>query len=346
MTPIATLKRVRGNMRVVGRLVRMERESYPGRLHPSMWRRGFLSSRVNSYPGVEDPSVPYIDDVRYQFRCSSLNPPWGRILLQDKNVFADALAARGLGACAPEVYGLVTPQGLRARSRSAHERLRDQDTVVLKPTTGYGGRAVRLASPREVESMAAPTGTALLVQERVTQHPALSRINPHSLNTIRVLTVRLPDGPVLAVATHRWGTARSAPVDNVSSGGLASEVNLATGQLSPARRLAHDGRPVEFDDHPDTGARIAGVVVPHWSAVRDLTVRLMDAFPEVDHVGWDLAVSDHGVRVIEGNGTTPEVPGMQIHGSFLQDPRLREYYERKGLLSRPRRNVARVRSHA
>jgi hypothetical protein len=147
-----------------------------------------------------------------------------------------------------------------------------------------------------------------------------------------VLAVRLPTGPVLAVATHRWGTARSGAVDNVSSGGIESIVDVATGRLGPAVLLTQDGRRVEFDRHPDTDAQIAGVLVPHWSAVRELTLQLMHAFPELEHVGWDLAVSDQGPRVIEGNGAKPAVPAMQVHGSFLYDPGLRDYYANKGLL--------------
>jgi hypothetical protein len=332
MRPVAVAQRIRKHALTVAHLVRMERRYFPGRVHPAMWRRGFLSGRAVTYPGIEDPSVPFVDDVRFSFRASSLNPPWARILLHDKNVFADALVARGMGAGAPEVYGIVTPAGFLPRSREARERLRSQDTVVLKPTTGHGGRGVRLADPAAVETMTAPSDTPLLVQGRVTQHPELSRINPHSLNTVRVLAVRLPDGPIPAVAVHRWGTARSAPVDNISSGGLSSRVDLATGRLGPARRTGRDGRPLAFDDHPDTGARITGATVPYWSSVRELTLQLMDAFPEVEHVGWDLAVSADGVRVIEGNANNPMVVSFQIHGSFLHDPRLREYYRSKGLL--------------
>ncbi|TFV69940.1 hypothetical protein E4P39_20575 [Blastococcus sp. CT_GayMR19] len=338
LRPVAVAKQVRRNVRTATRLIRMERESWPGRPHPSMWRRGFVSSRLYSFPDIENPSVPLVSDLRFLMHFSSLNPPWARVLLDDKNVFADALTARGLGTYAPEVYGIVSAEGLLVRSAAAHERLMKQTAVVLKPTTGRGGTGVRIVSPAEVEAMVPRFGTALLVQERVTQHPALLRINPLALNTLRVLAVRPPTGPVLAVATHKWGTTRSGAVDNVSAGGLESVVDLATGRLGPAIRLTQDGRRVEFDRHPDTDAQITGVLVPHWSAVRDLTLNLMESFPELEHVGWDLAVSDQGPRVIEGNGTRPAVPAMQVHGSFLDDPALRDYYTNKGLLpsARPR----------
>ena len=336
LRPIAVAKRLRRNVRLLALLMRMERESWPGCLHPSMWRRGFLSSRINSFPHVEDPSVPYINDVRFQFRVSSLNPDWTRPLLQDKNVFADTLTARGLGAYAPEVYGIVTAGGFHARSSDARERFRDQDAVVLKPVRGTRGKGVRLAAPPEVETMAAGFETALLVQERVTQHEALRRINPRSLNTLRLLTVRLPAGPVVAVAMHRWGTTESGVVDNVDSGGVASGVDLATGRLGPAITLTQDGRRVEFDRHPDTDAQITGVVVPHWSAVRELTEKLMHSFPELDHVGWDVAVTDRGPLVIEGNAGKPALVFMQVFGSFLHDPALIDYYRSHGLLPRER----------
>jgi hypothetical protein len=97
-----------------------------------------------------------------------------------------------------------------------------------------------------------------------------------------------------------------------------------------------DRRRVVFDQHPDTGAQITGVTVPEWGQVRDLSLELMNAFPEMSHVGWDLAVSDRGVQIIEGNGNMPALDLFQFHGTFLEDPRLIEYYTSHGLL-RPSR---------
>jgi Sugar-transfer associated ATP-grasp len=333
--PVAIAKRVRQDIRVVARLIRLEREDYAGALHPSMWRRGFFSNRVYTYPGIADPSAVFISDVRYHFRGTDLNEPTARFLLLHKNVFADLLTARGLGSHAPEVYGAVTVEGLRVRSADARDRLWKQDTVVVKPATGQGGVGVRLASPAEVEAMAIESGPDLLVQERVRQHPEIAKIHPGSLNTVRVLAVRLPGhGPVLAAAVHRWGTVGTGPVDNISAGGLCSRVDLATGVLGPAVGMARERRRVEFDRHPDTGAPITGTVVPEWAGVRDLALRLMDAFPELSHVGWDLAVSDRGVQIIEGNASMPAVSVFQFHGPFLEDPRLVEYYRTRGLLRR------------
>lgn len=340
MSPIAVAKRLRRHQRVLTRLARMERENYAGGLHLSMWRRGFFTNRVYSYPGINDPSAVFINDVRFHYRSEALNAPSARVLLNEKNVFADLLTARGLGSYAPEVYGIVTANGLHVRSPGAHERLRSQRAVVVKPTKGHGGKGVRLASPVEVEAMVVDPGVELLVQEQIVQHPELARIYPGSLNTARVLAVRLPgDGPVLAAAVHRWGAVGTGSVDNFSSGGLCSSIDLTTGRLGPAVARSKARRRVQVDRHPDTGAQITGVLVPEWGVVRDLAIQLMDAFPELDHVGWDLAVSDRGPRVVEGNANMPAVSVFQFHGPFLHDPRLRDYYASKGLLPAPRRTV-------
>ena len=133
---------------------------------------------------------------------------------------------------------------------------------------------------------------------------------------------------------HRWGTSASGPVDNVSSGGLCSLVDLATGALGPAVGRPRGPRRVEHDVHPDTGQRITGLRVPDWGGVRRLALELMEAFPDVEHVGWDLCVTDRGPLVVEGNPGTPNPNVFQFHGPFLHDPRVRRYYVERGLLPR------------
>jgi hypothetical protein len=299
-----------------------------------MWRRGFLSTRLFMYPGIEDPSVLFVNDVRTYIRIKTLNSPSGKMLVQHKHAFAECLAARGLAEDSPEVYGIVTARGFRPRSSGAQEGLRAQKTVVLKPLSGHGGMGVRLARAADVETLTTERRGELLVQERLTPHPLLHEIFPGSLNTVRVLYVRHPgDGPVLAAAVHRFGTSETGPVDNGSSGGVWAPVDLETGRMGVG--LSHPRAPhrPQYHRHPDTRVQIAGVVVPQWVEVRDLARRLMAAFPELDHVGWDIAVTDRGPRVIEGNAVMPALSIFQYSGSFLNDPRLCDYYVRHGMLS-------------
>jgi hypothetical protein len=332
--PKPSLRRLRRYGHTMLRLAREEREQYAGALHPSMWRRGFLSNRLYIYPGIEDPSLPYINDVRIHLHSHTLNTPAARTMMKNKLFFADALEARGMGPWAPHAYGTLTDRGFRPRSAAAREHLLTQKTVVLKPVSGMGGEGVRMVPVPELEGLGAEAGREYLVQERLVQHPELRRISPGSLNTARLLSVRLPgQGDVLAAATHRFGTAASWPVDNVAAGGLDCGVDVTTGRMGPLREFPRDRHRVEHDRHPDTGAHVTGTIVPQWPEVRQLAQRLMIAFPELDHVGWDIAVTDRGPRVVEGNADMPALMPIQMDGPFLNDPRLREYYVRHGLLS-------------
>jgi len=336
----AVARTIRHSTEQVGTLVRtarlmvhLERTYYVGALHPSMWRRGFLSERRYSYPGIEDPALPFISDLAAETRFIRLNDPTARTLLGDKNAFADALRARGLQQWAPEVYGTILFGRFRARSPEATERMRSQEAVVVKPLKSSGGRGVHLVPGARVEGSREAADVAWLVQERLFQHPVLAAISPRSLNTIRVLAVRLPErGPVVAAAAQRWGTAQSGVVDNVSAGGLCSLVDLETGRYGPAVGSLVDRRRVELHHHPETGAPITGVQAPGWHEAKELVLRLMDGFREVDHVGWDVCLTPDGPRVVEGNASVPNPILFQVHGPFLHDPELRRFYVEHGLL--------------
>ena len=328
---------MRRTRRLVSRLPRIakrEREQFVGRLHPSLWLRGFLSNRWYAYPGIRDRSLPFLSDAAVEAWLETLNDPAAQRALTDKDAFQAALEERGLAASAPEVYGTIRSGAFVPRSAAARDRALAQASVVVKPVSGHGGRGVRVVAGGEVEALSDAAAPPLLVQEHLRQHRDLLAINPTSLNTLRLLAIRLEDGPVIAAAVHRWGTAASGRVDNVSSGGLCSLVDLDTGVLGPAVGRPLQPRRVEHDVHPDTGQQITGVRVPQWDEVRSLGVRLMDAFPDLEHVGWDLCASDRGPLVVEGNPGTPNPNVFQFHGSFLHDPRVRRYYVERGLLPR------------
>ena len=77
----------------------------------------------------------------------------------------------------------------------------------------------------------------------------------------------------------------------------------------------------------------------HLDEAVDLVLRAMRAFPDAIHIGWDVAVSDRGPLIIEGNARMPAIRVVQAHGPFALDPACREFYQRWGLLptAAPRR---------
>ena len=89
------VRRAVGTTRLLVRLARTELADRTSARQPRLWRRGFLSSRALLYPGIQDPSVPYLSDLTLERRLYGINAATARLLLADKLVFSEALVARG-----------------------------------------------------------------------------------------------------------------------------------------------------------------------------------------------------------------------------------------------------------
>lgn len=90
-----------------------------------------------------------------------------------------------------------------------------------------------------------------------------------------------------------------AVVDNFAAGGIASPVDLKSGRLGPC--AFKDPRKPKVYVHPDTGAQIAGEILPFWEDVVALAVRAHGAFEKVAAIGWDVAITSDGVKLLEAN---------------------------------------------
>ena len=272
-------------------------------------------------------------------------------ILNDKLLFHYAM--RSVSAPVPATYAIVD-RGLRwieppadvDPSDGLPGLLTTGRELVLKPVDGGAGRGVavvavedgalrindRRSEPRDLDGVLAP-GT--LVQQRVRQGTYAATISPTSTNTLRVLTMwdYEREEPFIATAGHRFGTKASYPVDSYSRGGIIVDVDVAAGTLGRALSPPRSREREWHSTHPDTGAQITGVRLPHWQAATDELLRLASRLPRIRYVGWDLLVTDDGFFVIEGN-SFPEVAGHQVFTPLLADPRVRRFYRTHGVISR------------
>jgi hypothetical protein len=155
------------------------------------------------------------------------------------------------------------------------------------------------------------TAAELLVQPRMVNHPGIADLSNGALCTARVMTcLNEQNDPEVVASVFRMAIGRNVVVDNIHAGGIAAEVGLETGQLGPASNLGDDVRLGWLDVHPDTSAPIAGRVLPLWNEVRALAVQAHRAFADRTVVGWDIAVTPDGPRLVEGN-SGPDVDLLQ-----------------------------------
>jgi hypothetical protein len=242
--------------------------------------------------------------------------------LNNKRLFADYCAAKGV-PCIPYLFCLDGTGSVGS--------LPDCDLFV-KPADGRGGRGAerwdrvsrgRFSGPcgerlTSKQLLARLTDRAqcrpLLVQRRVETHSDLVELTSGALPTVRVTICLNEKGePEVVSAVFRMAIGDNRTVDNLHAGGIASGVRLDDGALSAASNLGMDARLGWLDRHPDSGAAITGRRLPLWKETKALAVQAHRAFADRVLVGWDIAITDDGPVVVEGN-SSPDLDIIQRFG--------------------------------
>lgn len=232
--------------------------------------------------------------------------------------------------------------------------LDEEVPVVLKPLFGAGGKGVYVVAPADApdardeyrvngEAYSRSEFASLVgeleeyvVQEYVEQSAFMEELYPNSANTVRFVTMwdYAADEPFVAWVHVRIGSPRSAPLDNISQGGLQAGVDVETGELLYAADIADKRPPVgvdRYETHPATGARIVGRTIPDWDDLVANVRRMAGELPQCPYLGWDVLPTDDGFRVVEINAS-PGMLNTQIEEQFMTDPRVRRFYEHHGVL--------------
>jgi hypothetical protein len=140
-----------------------------------------------------------------------------------------------------------------------------------------------------------------LVQPALRNQSSLADLSAGALCTVRILTCRTESGGHEATnAAFRMPSSTTSAVDNFHAGGVASAVDIRTGELGPATDLGTE-RSRWYDCHPFSDAQIAGRRLPMWQEAIDLVERAHRAFDEYVLVGWDVAFLEDGPVLVEGN---------------------------------------------
>ena len=298
------------------------------------WRRGFFANKAYMYDFGRHGYDDFVSDFERNVRSDSLNGSF-TYMLGDKFVAHHVLG--GSGAPTPKLLDVLAPTQL---SR-LEELAREHHIVITKPRKGSGGAGVRKiafeagtydVNGRRMPGLASmPLGEHTLVFEFMRQGRYAQEMFSESTNTVRIVTLVPEHGSALiACAVQRIGTTRSAPVDNFGAGGLSAGIDVATGMIGPGAAKPVNGRMSWHERHPESGAQIAGVVIPNWPSIAGEMLALAARLPGIRYAGWDVVVTDDGFSIIEGNNR-PDVDLMQIHGPILLDARVRDFYVSRGV---------------
>lgn len=160
-------------------------------------------------------------------------------------------------------------------------------------------------------------------QEIIQQHEAVSKINPNSVNTLRIDTYIDSNrkAHILSVLM-RFGIGNSI-TDNASTGGFYVSVNLETGKLQGVGRqdLVKGGR--VFLQHPSSKVILEDYKMPFFQEACNLALKASNYLP-TRIIGWDIAITENGPVIVEGN----EGPSLHMtdvaYGGYCKHPLIQE----------------------
>ncbi len=178
----------------------------------------------------------------------------------------------------------------------------DNNSVFMeKPLDGIGGHGVRKVYTADIADRQAYFQECVeknvFMEELIIQHPDMNVLCGTSVNTMRVMTFNDHGKSEILWLGMRVGNGVN-PVDNFHAAGMGVKIDMETGRFV-GNAIDKDG--VEYTHHPTTGVQFDGFQLPCFQEAKELTLKASLESDKILMVGWDIAFSDKGPLIVEGN---------------------------------------------
>ena len=262
----------------------------------------------------------------------------------DDKVLTKKLALEA-GMAVPDLYGVIYNQGEVRTFPSIVENL---ESFVIKPAQGSGGDGILVVtgrSERKRDCFRLSSGV-IISEEEILYHlsnivggqyslsgnpdkaiieycvrfdPVFANVSYQGVPDIRVVVYR----GYPAMAMVRLPTRASDGKANLHQGAVGAGIDMGTGITLNG---VLDDEIV--DEHPDTGALVEGLKIPHWDFILESSAKGCEV-TELGYLGVDMVIDrDRGPLILEMNAR----PGLNIqiaNGSGLRNrvARIDEIYD-------------------
>ncbi len=311
------------------------------------WKRGFLSYRITQYGLTEENYKKFLSDYDYHWlnRINNVYQTW----ISDKTTFRYTMEP--MKEYIPDYYfslfkrnGKVVvarmpdcPENIETSMAGVIALLQQEEILVFKPSAGLHGDGFYCLEYRDdsfwingkatdaagIEELIRQQRSVYVLTSYICMHPELKKIYPTSVNSIRIMAInRHGYDPQILQTYMRIGSSKTGYTDNVGYGGICSMIDIQTGQLYDPETL-RDHVYYPCPRHPDTGTEIAGIVVPHWPLICEKVGEVCQMFPELEYLGFDVAVMEDGFNIMEIN------VHQDLHKVGLHTDEIRDYYNER-----------------
>ena len=262
----------------------------------------------------------YVDDKVYfkisdnYYRTDGKHP-----LLEEKIVFQEHLKLHnipGTKLLAKLLKGrLFVGQDVYTTKEKIMNRLKEladeYDSIFIKPTDGSGGRGILKVNKGEnfnFEDLS--MSLDYIVEQTLIQHEALNKVNPHSINTLRVITFKMGEDVLIPNCFLRMSNGKSF-LDNACAGGIFVTYDLNSNRLGDTGYQLFKHGAKSFTKHPTSKFEFKDASLPFNEEVIKLVTRAALSYEEIESIGWDVAITETGPVILEGNDK-PHIVMTQI----------------------------------
>lgn len=270
-------------------------------------------------------------------------PDWEKVTLKDKTQFYVHCQSNDLDTI--DILAVLTANELRHMAWGDNESLPQTD-LFSKPVDAWQGKGAKrwiyISGGRYRDGGGHVVGTeellmrlteqaqkagAIILQERQRNHKLLTALTGETLCSARMVTGRKPGRSPELIMSMIGLPVGDRPVANyiVEYGHLGAAVD-DSGRLGHPRYKQPSRIMESVIFHPVTEKKIPGFRLPHWDEAVSLVLRAHRTFPNIAFIGWDVAFTDKGPLLIEGNQGFGAESLQVTHGKPLSATLFGDYY--------------------
>ncbi len=136
------------------------------------------------------------------------------------------------------------------------------------------------------------------VEDVIVQHHDLNKLYSNAVNSMRIITVLDKEKvPHCIYIVQKMGLNGSV-IDNNC---LFSPVDIETGRIKYPAHSGDTTKGIIYTEHPNTHIKLVGYQIPFVKEAIDMCLKAALVVPQVRYIGWDVAITENGPVIIEGN---------------------------------------------
>ena len=136
------------------------------------------------------------------------------------------------------------------------------------------------------------------IEDNIVQHPDMNKLYSNAVNSLRIITVLDSKKVAHCIYIVQKMGLNGSIIDNNC---LFAPVDIETGKIKYPAHSGDTTKGIVYEEHPNTHIKLVGYKIPFVKEAVELCKKAALVVPEVRYVGWDVAITENGPVIIEGN---------------------------------------------